>query len=100
MPFRVLIFGSPSFRDYTKLRSILDIALSKRLPDVVLSALVASYGRSIGNMSWSPFNFPTRYLLTENTLAQSFFMSTITHPRLGAAARASTNLPLLFGFAS
>jgi hypothetical protein len=36
MPFRVLIVGSPSFRDYPKLRSILDIALSKRLPDVVL----------------------------------------------------------------
>jgi hypothetical protein len=54
MPFRVLIFGSPSFRDYAKLRSVLDIALSKRLPDVVLvttggaglPALVASYGRS------------------------------------------------------
>jgi hypothetical protein len=54
MPFRVLIFGSPSFRDYPKLRSILDIVLSKRLPDVVLvtiggaglPALVASYGRS------------------------------------------------------
>ncbi len=54
MPFRVLIFGSPSFRDYAKLLSILDIALSKRLPDVVLvttggsglSALVASYARS------------------------------------------------------
>jgi hypothetical protein len=54
MPFRVLIFGSPSFRDYVKLRYILDVALSKRLPDVVLvttggpglSALVASYARS------------------------------------------------------
>jgi hypothetical protein len=54
MPFRVLIFGSASFRDYAKLRSILDIALSKRLPDVILvttggaglSALVASYARS------------------------------------------------------
>src|ERR1700722_3723966 len=54
MPFRVLIFGSHSFRDYAKLRSVLDIALSKRLPDLVLvttggsglPALVASYGRS------------------------------------------------------
>jgi hypothetical protein len=54
MPFRVLIFGSPSFGDYAKLRSMLDIALSKRLADVVLvttggaglSALVASYARS------------------------------------------------------
>ena len=54
MAFRVLIFGSPSFRDYATLRSILDIALSKRLPDVVLvttggaglSALVASYAQS------------------------------------------------------
>jgi hypothetical protein len=35
MPFRVLIFVSHSFCDYAKLRSILDIALSKRLPDVV-----------------------------------------------------------------
>lgn len=54
MPFRVLVFGSPSFHDYAKLRSILDVALSKRLPDVVLvttggsglPALVASYARS------------------------------------------------------
>jgi predicted RNA methylase len=54
MPFRVLIVGSSSFRDYPKLRSILDIALSKRLPDVVLvttggsglPALVASHARS------------------------------------------------------
>jgi len=36
MPFRVLIFGSPSFREFAKLRSILDVALAKRLPDVVL----------------------------------------------------------------
>jgi len=55
MAFRVLIVGSPSFRDYANLRSILDIALSKRrLPDVMLvttdwaglPALVASYARS------------------------------------------------------
>jgi hypothetical protein len=55
MAFRVLIVGSPSFHDYAKLRSILDIALPKRAPDVVLvttggsgllSALVASYARS------------------------------------------------------
>jgi len=51
MSFRALIFGSPSFRDYAKLRPILAVALSKRLPDVVLvatggpglPALVASY---------------------------------------------------------
>lgn len=50
----MLVFGSPSFCDYVKLRSVLDIALSKRLPDVVLvttggsglPALVASYARS------------------------------------------------------
>jgi hypothetical protein len=54
MPFRVLIFGSPDFRDNACLVRILDLALSKRLPDVVLvttggaglSALVASYARS------------------------------------------------------
>jgi hypothetical protein len=54
MPFRALIVGSPSFCDYAKLRSILDMALSKRLPDVVLvttggsglPAPVASYARS------------------------------------------------------
>jgi hypothetical protein len=69
MPFRVLIFGSPSYRDYAKLRSILDIALSKRLPDVVLvttggsgvPVLVASYARSRGlPVEATPF---TRYPL-------------------------------------
>jgi hypothetical protein len=44
MSFRVLIFGSPSFHDYAKLRSMLDIALSKRLPDVELIALVKAKG--------------------------------------------------------
>jgi hypothetical protein len=39
MPFRLLVVGSPFFRDYPKLQSILDIALSKRLPDVLLMNL-------------------------------------------------------------
>lgn len=56
MAFRVLIVGPSSYRDYARLRDVLDIALVNRFPDVAiittggpgLPALAASYARSRG----------------------------------------------------
>src|SRR6478672_2681923 len=56
MSFRVLVIGGRAFRDYARLRKVLDTALAKRLPDVELltaggagvPALAASYARSRG----------------------------------------------------
>jgi hypothetical protein len=36
MPYRVLVIGPQRFRDYPRLRRVLDSALSNRLPDVEL----------------------------------------------------------------
>lgn len=53
MPFRVLVFGPLAFRDYPRLRDVLDVLLANRVPDVELltfggaglPSLVASYAR-------------------------------------------------------
>src|SRR5580692_2741391 len=53
MPFRVLVIGPPAFRNYPRLRDVLDVVLAKRVPDVELltvggsglPSLVASYAR-------------------------------------------------------
>jgi len=53
MPFRVLVIGPPLFRDYPRLRDVLDVVLANRVPDVELltvggsglPSLVASYAR-------------------------------------------------------
>ncbi|HEV3386420.1 MAG TPA: SLOG family protein [Gemmata sp.] len=53
MPFRVLVIGPPVFRDYPRLREVLDLVLVNRVPDVELltvggsglPSLVASYAR-------------------------------------------------------
>jgi hypothetical protein len=53
MPFRVLVIGPSQFRDYPRLRDVLDVVLANRVPDVELltlggsglPSLVASYAR-------------------------------------------------------
>jgi|SRR5579872_6111581 len=53
MPFRVLVLGPPAFRDYPRLRDVLDVVLANRALDVELltvggsglPSLVASYAR-------------------------------------------------------
>jgi hypothetical protein len=56
MAFRVLVFGPTWFRDYSRLRAVMDTALAHLLQDVALvtagvrgfPSLVASYARSRG----------------------------------------------------
>jgi hypothetical protein len=75
-PFRVIVTGVRGFPDYARLRAVLDAALSRRLPDVVIlsgcgsgtDALATSYAVERGlhlipyplDFDHFPFNAPER----------------------------------------
>jgi hypothetical protein len=75
-PFRVIVTGVRGFRDDARLRAVLDAALSRRLPDVVIlsgcgpgtGALAISYATERGlylipyplDYEHHPFNAPER----------------------------------------
>ena len=78
MPFRILVIGPPLFRDYPRLRDILDVVLANRIPDVELltvggsglPSLVASYARM--RVSWN-FGTPAPCLAEARKLLKLFY---------------------------